>query len=150
MTNSEVKQAFQRRELAPQRGFRFLHSTFFNSRYSIAEYKTLPREQTAQEFIVTKVSGDVVYYRPVYRHSGIVTNMGAAFTSSVVEFWDKRVLCAADDSGAAVQQEHSAADCFDSSTRGRTHSGLCAACVAAGCGDDRDGSACRVTGEVRS
>jgi hypothetical protein len=52
-----------------RKGTRFLHATSLNPRFSIEEYKTLPKREVAQEFIVTRVAKGIAYYRAVYRHS---------------------------------------------------------------------------------
>lgn len=49
----------------------------------------------------------------------------------------------------SLMRTHSQPNCYDSLQRSRMHSGLCAACIEAGCMMDRDGVPCRVTGEVR-
>jgi hypothetical protein len=51
------------------KGSRFLHATSLNPRFSIEEYKTLPKREVAQEFVVTRIAKGTVYYRAVYRHS---------------------------------------------------------------------------------
>lgn len=84
-----------------KRGFRFLHATWRNGKFSLAEIKTLPVIETAQEFVVTKVARSLVYYRPVYRHSGEETNRGGAYVESIGKF-GTHVLCAADENGKAL------------------------------------------------
>ena len=48
-------------------GTRFLHRQWYNSRFSLAEIQTLPREQTALLCEVTSIRKGMIYYRPVYQ-----------------------------------------------------------------------------------
>jgi len=50
-------------------GTRFLHAQWLNSRFSLEEIKTLPREETALRCEVTSIRHGMIYYRPVYQHS---------------------------------------------------------------------------------
>ena len=71
-----------------KKGDRFLHKHWKSSRFTTEEIRRLPAEQTAQEFIITKISLSTCYYRAVYRHSGEIRNLGAAFKHPVDKMGD--------------------------------------------------------------
>jgi len=56
-------------QITPHKGMRFLHTSWKQCQYSLEEMKTLPKEQTAMEFEITKIAKGVVYYRGIHRHS---------------------------------------------------------------------------------
>lgn len=76
-----------------KKGTRFLHSKWLNTQFSLDEVKTLPREQVAQLFVVTRIAGGKCYYRSVH-NLGSGEFLGSAYWHPVAEM-SKYVLAVA-------------------------------------------------------
>ena len=78
------------KEEAMKKGTRFLHSKWLNTQFSIEEVKTLPREQVAQLFVVTRIAKGNCYYRSVH-NLGSGEFLGSAYYHPVSDM-EKYVL----------------------------------------------------------
>lgn len=85
-----------------KRGAHFLHKHWKDSRFSLSQMRDLPADVTALEHVISRVAKGVVYFRPVYRHSGVITNLGAPSYLSIEEF-QSAVLREIPNSEAAIR-----------------------------------------------
>lgn len=67
-----------------KKGTRFLHSKWLNTQYSLEEVKTLPKEQVAQLFVVTRIARGTCYYRSVH-NLGSGEFLGSAYCHPIAD-----------------------------------------------------------------